>query len=79
MERKGKEKTSKEKILIDEKNTYSSGLPIGTSELIPTKQNLKPLVLWIDNTLTETEKLSEILIGIKKSKLTYNTFLDSKN
>ena len=34
--------SSNEKILIDEKNIYSSGLPIGNAELIPAKQNLKP-------------------------------------
>ena len=71
--------SSKEKILIDEKNTYSGGLPIGSTELIPTKQNLKPLTIWVDNTLSETKKLNEILNGREKSELTYNTFLDSRN
>ena len=71
--------TSKEKIIIDEKNTYSNGLPIGNAELIPTKQNLKPLTLWVDNTLSKTKKLNEILNGREKSELTYNTFLDSRN
>jgi hypothetical protein len=68
-----------EKILIDEKNIYSGGLPIGNAELIPTKQNLKPVVLWVDNTLSETEKLNEILKGKEKSDLTLNSFLDSRN
>jgi hypothetical protein len=68
-----------EKILVDEKNIYSGGLPIGNSELIPAKQNLKPLTLWVDNTLSETEKLNKILKGKQKIKLTYNAFLDSKN
>ncbi len=68
-----------EKILIDEKNIYSGGLPIGNAELIPTKQNLKPTTLWVDNTLSETEKLNEILKGKEKSDLTLNSFLDSRN
>jgi len=71
--------SSNEKILIDEKNIYSNGLPIGNSELIPAKQNLKPATLWVDKTLSETEKLNAILKGREKSKLTYNIFLDSKN
>ena len=71
--------TSKEKMLIDEKNTYSSGLPIGNAELIPTKQNLKPPTLWVDNTLSESEKLNEIIKGREKSEITYNPFLDSRN
>jgi lipoprotein-anchoring transpeptidase ErfK/SrfK len=71
--------SSNEKILINEENIYSSGLPIGNAELIPAKQNIKPATLWVDNTLPETEKLNEILKGREKSKLTYNTFLDSRN
>ena len=71
--------SSNEKILVDEKNIYHDGLPIGNAELIPARQNLKPATLWVDNTLSETEKLSEILKGREKSGLTYNTFLDSKN
>jgi hypothetical protein len=71
--------SSTEKILIDEKNIYSGGLPIGSAELIPAKQNLKPATLWVDNTLSETEKLNKILKGREKSRLTYNTSLDSKN
>jgi len=68
-----------EKILVDENNIYSGGLPIGNTELIPTRQNLKPTTLWVDNTLPETEKLNEFLKGREKSPLTYNPFLDSKN
>jgi hypothetical protein len=71
--------SSNEKVLIDEKNIYSGGLPIGNAELIPARQNLKPATLWVDNTLSETEKLNEILKGREKSALTYNPFLDSKN
>ena len=71
--------TPKEKILIDEKNIYSGGLPIGNAELVPAKQNLKPIILWVDNSLSETEKLNEILKGREKSELTYNIFLDSRN
>jgi hypothetical protein len=71
--------SSNEKILVDEKNIYSGGLPIGNAELIPTRQNLKPATLWVDNTLSENGKLNEILKGREKSQLTYNPFLDSKN
>lgn len=71
--------SSNEKILIDEKNIYSGGLPIGNSELIPAIQNLKPATLWVDNTLPETEKLDKILKGREKSTLTYNPFPDPKN
>jgi hypothetical protein len=71
--------SSNEKILIDEKNIYSGGLPIGNADLIPSRQNLKPTSLWVDNTLSETEKLNEFLKGREKSKLNYNLFLDSKN
>jgi len=71
--------SSNEKIIINEKNIYSNGLPIGNAELIPAKQNLKPATLWVDNTLSEAEKLNEILKGREKSPLTYNSFLDSKN
>lgn len=40
--------SSNEKILVDENNIYSGGLPIGNTELIPTRQNLKPATLWVD-------------------------------
>jgi len=71
--------SSNEKILIDEKNVYHSGLPIGDSGLLPIKQNIKPLTLWVENTLSENQKLNAILKGSEKSELTYNSFLDSKN
>jgi hypothetical protein len=68
-----------EKILVDENNIYSSGLPIGNSELIPTKQNLKPAYLWVDKNKPEEERLAEIFSGKEKSEFTLNPFLDSKN
>jgi hypothetical protein len=71
--------SSNEKILVDEKNIYSSGLPIGNSELIPAKQNLKPTYLWIEKNKTEEEKLAEIFKGKEKSDFTLNPFLDSKD
>ena len=71
--------SSNEKILVDENNIYSCGLPIGNSELIPTKQNLRPSYLWIDKTITEEKRLAEILYGKAKSELTFNLFLDSRN
>ncbi len=70
---------SNEKILVDEKNIYSNGLPIGKTELIPAKQNLKPTSLWVDSSFSETEKLNEILKGREKTAITYNAFLDSRN
>jgi hypothetical protein len=71
--------SSNEKILVDENNIFSNGLPIGNSELIPTKQNLKPTYLWVDKNKSEEERLVEIFSGKEKSDLTLNPFLDSKN
>ena len=71
--------SSNDKILIDEKNVTHNGLPIGNSELIPSKQNIKPSTLWIDSNKPEIEKLIDIVSGWKREPLTYNTFLDSKN
>jgi len=71
--------SSNEKILIDEKNIYSGGLPIGNTELIPAKQNLKPSFLWVDGNTLEEERLAEIFLGKEKSDFTLNQFLDSKN
>jgi hypothetical protein len=64
---------------VDENNIYSSGLPIGNAELIPTKQNLKPTYLWFDKNKSEAERLAEIFSGKEKSDLTLNPFLDSRN
>jgi hypothetical protein len=71
--------SSNEKILVDEKNIYSSGLPIGNAELIPTMQNLKPSILWVDRNKPEQERLAEIFCGREKYPLTFNPFLDSRN
>lgn len=71
--------SSNEKILVDEKNIYSSGFPIGDSELIPAKQNLKPSYLWVDKNKSEEERLVEIFSGKEKSDFTLNPFLDSRN
>jgi hypothetical protein len=71
--------SSNEKILVDENNIYSSGLPIGNSELIPAKQNLKPYTLWADKNKSEEEKLTEIFSGKEKSDFSLNPFLDSRN
>jgi hypothetical protein len=71
--------SSKYKILIDEENVGHNGLPIGNSELIPVKQKLKPSTLWVDASLSEEKRLSEILFGRESYSLTYNTFLDTKN
>jgi hypothetical protein len=71
--------SSNEKILVDENNIYSSGLPIGNAELIPTKQNIKPSTLWVDRNKPEEERLADIFSGKEKSDFTLNTFLDSRN
>ena len=71
--------SSNEKILIDEKNIYSGGLPIGNSEFIPAKQNIKPAYLWVDKNKSEVEKLAEIFSGKEKFDFTLNPFLDSRN
>jgi len=71
--------SSNDKILIDEKNIYSSGLPIGNAELIPTMQNLKPTTLWVDRNKSEEERLADIFSGKEKSDFTLNPYLDSRN
>lgn len=71
--------SSNEKILIDERNIYSNGLPIGSAELIPAKQNLKPSILWVDKNKLEEKRLAEIFSGRDKYQFTLNPFLDSKN
>ena len=71
--------SSREKILVDENNIYSSGLPIGNAELIPAKQNLRPTYLCINKNKSEEERLAEIFSGKEKSDFTLNQFLDSKN
>jgi len=68
-----------EKILVDEKNIYSSGLPIGNTELIPSIQNVRPATLWVDKNKSEQERLAELFSGKEKSDLTLNSFLDSRN
>ncbi|MDZ7624842.1 MAG: hypothetical protein U5J96_10435 [Ignavibacteriaceae bacterium] len=64
---------------MDENNIFSNGLPIGNSELIPAKQNLKPTTLWVDKNKSEVERLVEIFSGKEKSNFTLNPFLDSRN
>ena len=71
--------SSNEKLLVDEKNIYSDGLPIGDSELIPARQNLKPNYLWVGGNKSDEERLSEIFSGKEKYELTLNPFLDAKN
>jgi len=71
--------SSKEKFLVDEKNIYSDGLPIGHSELIPARQNLKPTTLWVDGNKSYEKRLAEIFSGKEKYDFTLNLFLDSRN
>ena len=71
--------SSNEKILVNESNIFSTGLPIGDSELIPSKQNLKPAFLWVDQNNSEEERLAEIFSGKEKSDFTLNPHLDSRN
>ncbi len=65
------------KLLIDEENVWYSGLPIGDSENIPSKQFIKPNYLYVDYNTTDFEKLGYISKGKDKEKLTLNYFLDS--
>jgi hypothetical protein len=71
--------SSNEKILVDENNINSNGLPIGNSELIPARQNLRPTTLWVDSSRLEEERLAEIFSGREKSDFTLNEFLDARN
>ena len=71
--------SSNKNILVDENNIFSGGLPIGNSELIPPRQNLRPTFLWIDKNNSEEERLAEILSGREKEPFTLNPFLDSRN
>ncbi len=71
--------SSSEKILVDENNISSNGLPTGNSELIPARQNLKPSTLWVDKSRSEEERIAEIFSGRKKELLTLNPVLDSRN
>jgi len=66
------------KLLIDEENVWHSGLPIGDSESIPTKQLLIPGYLFVDFYATDSEKLEYISNGRDKYNLTLNSFLDSQ-
>ncbi len=67
------------KLLIDEENVWHSGLPIGNSENIPSKQFIKPNYLYVDYNTTDFEKLGYISKGKDKENLTLNYFLDSKS
>jgi hypothetical protein len=67
---------SKDKILIDEKNVGHNGLPIGNSEFIPVRQNLKPSTLWVDASLSDEKRLNEIFNGSESSSFTFNPYLD---
>lgn len=71
--------SSNEKMLIDENNIYSNGLPIGNADLIPARQHLQPSTLWVDKSKPEEERLAEIFSGRKKELLTLNPTLDSSN
>ena len=68
-----------EKILIEDNNLTHNGLPIGNSELIPARQNLKPSTLWVDINKSEKDRLAEIFSGRQKELLTLNPGLDPRN
>ena len=70
--------TAQPKLLIDEENVWHTGLPIGDSENIPSKQFIKPNFLYVDYNATDSEKLGYISKGKDKEKLTLNSFLDSQ-
>jgi hypothetical protein len=67
------------KLLIDEENVWHSGLPIGDSEKLPSKQFIKPAYLYVDYKTNDVEKLELISKGIDKRYLTFNYYLDSKS
>jgi len=56
--------SSNEKILVDEHNIRSSGLPIGNAELVPAKQNFNPSTLWVDINKSDEEIYTDISAGI---------------
>ncbi len=66
------------KLLIDEENVWHSGLPIGDSENIPSKQFVKPVYLYVDYKTNDVERLDYISNGKDKNNLTLNYFLDSQ-
>jgi len=70
---------SKQKILIDENNVNASGLAIGNTERIPTKQLVFSNQIYINNEMSEKEKLDLILSGKpeKNIRLSFHPFLDS--
>jgi L,D-transpeptidase catalytic domain len=70
----------KEKLIIDEKNVDATGLPIGNTENLPTKQIILSNQVYLNNEISEKDKLDIILSGNfeKNIRLTFNPFLDSE-
>ncbi|RKY95102.1 MAG: hypothetical protein DRQ01_00665 [Ignavibacteriae bacterium] len=66
------------KLLIDKENVSHSGLPIGDSEKLPSKQFIKPAYLYVDHNTNDVEKLEYISEGKNRKYLTLNSFLDSQ-
>ncbi|GBD88370.1 hypothetical protein BMS3Abin03_02305 [bacterium BMS3Abin03] len=70
---------NKNKILIDEDNVTAAGLPLGNSNKIITKQILPPENIYLAGSISEADKLKQILNGdaILNTQLSYNRQLDS--
>lgn len=69
---------NKNKILIDEDNVTAAGLTIGNSNKIITKQLLPAEKIYLANSISEVDKLKQILKGdALYPHLSYNRQLDS--
>jgi len=70
---------NKYKILIDEENVKSSGLPIGNADKIPSKQIITSDQIYLSKGSSEEDKLDIILSenSEKNFKLSLHPFLDS--
>ena len=67
------------KLLIDEENVSHSGLPIGDSKNLPSKQFIKPAYVYVDYKTNDVERLELISKGKDKRYLTLNSFLDLRS
>lgn len=70
---------NRNKLLIDEKNITASGLPVGNSQRIASKQILPPDRLLLAGKTSTIDRLKQILNGnvLPGSRLYYNIRLDS--
>ena len=68
-----------QKLVIDERNINSFGLPIGDASLIPSRQALRSIYLWISPETPEYEKIKSLLHGDNPGMLTLNLTLDANS